>query len=59
VVGAKLKYVYWITQHKDWDKGKNRGTLKTAGRRQEAWHGIWDMEHGAWGMEHRVKESKR
>jgi len=39
VVRAKLKCVYWITQHKDWGKGKNRDTLKTAGRRQGVWHG--------------------
>jgi len=31
-VGAKLKCVYWITQHKDGGKGKNRPTLKTVGR---------------------------
>jgi hypothetical protein len=31
VVGAKLKCVYWITQHKDGGKGKNRPTLKTVG----------------------------
>ena len=23
--------MYWITQHKDWGKGKNRPTLKTTG----------------------------
>jgi len=39
--------VYWITQHKDGGKGKNRDTLKTAGRRQEVWHGAWSMEKGA------------
>ena len=33
--GAKLKCVYWITQHKDWGKGKNRPTVKSVG-----------MEHG-------------
>ncbi|MEE8316200.1 MAG: hypothetical protein V3R70_06580, partial [Syntrophobacteria bacterium] len=36
VDGAKLKCVYWITQHKDGGKGKNRPTLKTAGMGQGA-----------------------
>jgi hypothetical protein len=31
VDGAKLKCVYWITQHKDGSKRKNRVTLKTVG----------------------------
>jgi hypothetical protein len=29
--GAKLKCVYWITQHKEGGKRKNRATLKTVG----------------------------
>jgi hypothetical protein len=49
VVGAKLKYVYWITQHKDWDKGKKQGHLEDS--RQEAGGVAWDMEHGAWSIE--------
>jgi hypothetical protein len=32
VDGAKLKCVYWITQHKDRGKGKNWDILKTVGR---------------------------
>jgi hypothetical protein len=31
VDGAKLKCVYWITQHKDWGKRKNRPTVKRVG----------------------------
>ena len=36
VDGAKLKCVYWITQHKDGGKGKNRPISRTVG-----------MKHGA------------
>ena len=36
VDGVKLKCVYWITQHKDGGKGKNRDTLKTIGKGHEA-----------------------
>ena len=36
VDGAKRKCVYWITQHKDGGKGKNRSTLTRIGRGLEA-----------------------
>jgi hypothetical protein len=37
--------VYWITQHKDWGKGKNRPTLEDGW--QEAGGVAWSMEREA------------